>query len=100
MMAGDPSQDHPPDGVTNAHVNSDVDDGPEAQHHTLGVAPEQAAAGNHTHKVRLVPALPVANAAVQGRTYILGGIPGVADIYYVCLKSVTDTYSWKVLATG
>lgn len=31
------------------HFNSDVDQGPFAQHHTLGGGPDQAAPGNHTH---------------------------------------------------
>ena len=35
--------------VEHFHSNADVDTRPEAVHHTLGGAPNQAAAGNHTH---------------------------------------------------
>jgi hypothetical protein len=35
--------------VDDFHENSDLDSRAEAQHHTLGPAPTQAAPGNHTH---------------------------------------------------
>lgn len=35
--------------VEDFHSNSDLDVRPEAQHHSLGPSPSQAAAGNHTH---------------------------------------------------
>lgn len=35
--------------VSNLHNMSDVDSGQLAQHHTLGLGPNQAAAGNHNH---------------------------------------------------
>ena len=35
--------------VDDFHENSDLDARAEAQHHTLGPGPTQAAAGNHTH---------------------------------------------------
>lgn len=35
--------------VDEFHRNSDVDLRPEAQHHTLGPLPNQAASGNHKH---------------------------------------------------
>jgi hypothetical protein len=35
--------------VDEFHRNSDVDLRPEAQHHTIGPQPNQAAAGNHKH---------------------------------------------------
>jgi hypothetical protein len=35
--------------VESFHTNSDVDLRAEAQHHTLGPAPAQAAPGNHNH---------------------------------------------------
>lgn len=35
--------------VEDFHSNSDLDVRPEAQHHTLGPSPSQAAPGNHTH---------------------------------------------------
>lgn len=38
------------ESVTDDHTNSDLDNGPQAQHHTLGQSADQAAAGNHTHK--------------------------------------------------
>lgn len=39
----------PADAVEDFHTNSDVDTRPEAQHHTLGPLPTQAAPGNHRH---------------------------------------------------
>lgn len=36
--------------VNNFHNNSDVDDGPGAQHHTIGPGVHQAASGAHNHK--------------------------------------------------
>lgn len=38
-----------PQDVSNLHNMSDVDSGQLAQHHTLGLGPNQAAAGNHNH---------------------------------------------------
>lgn len=35
--------------VDDFHENSDLDSRAEAQHHTLGPGPTQAAPGNHTH---------------------------------------------------
>jgi hypothetical protein len=39
----------PAQEVSDLHINSDVDSSAISQHHTLGVLPTQAAAGNHTH---------------------------------------------------
>lgn len=33
-----------------SHQRSDVDSGKHAQHHTIGIAPNQSSAGNHTHR--------------------------------------------------
>lgn len=41
--------------VEELHRNSDVDGRPEAQHHTLGDGPNQAAAGDHDHRTKGVP---------------------------------------------
>ncbi len=41
-----------PDEVNEFHRYSDQDSVPEAQHHTLGQEPNQAAAGNHAHNGR------------------------------------------------
>lgn len=35
--------------VKRLHSNSDVDQNPLAQHHTLGTLPNQASPGDHTH---------------------------------------------------
>lgn len=97
----DPSDEHPPDGVTNAHVNCDVDDGTEAFHHTLGSDPNQSAPGNHQHfnKGTLIQR-PAASKLTEGLFFTVVAGVGVASITYVCLQSITNTYSWKVLATG
>lgn len=47
-MANIPS----PDEVNQFHLHSDKDSSVTALHHTLGVGPTQAAAGNHTHNGR------------------------------------------------
>ena len=39
----------PPAEVQKFHARSDVDSGPMAQHHSLGVKHNQASAGDHTH---------------------------------------------------
>lgn len=39
----------PPDQVNSFHSRSDVDSGWQAQHHTLGIKHDQAAAGDHKH---------------------------------------------------
>lgn len=97
----DPSDEHPPDGVTNAHVNCDVDDGTEAFHHTLGEDANQAAAGNHLHfnKGSGIQR-PAASKLTEGLFFTIIAGTGVASITYVCLQSATNTYSWKVVATG
>lgn len=38
--------------VTQFHTNSDVDSRPEAQHHTIGNGPNNAAAGDHDHRTK------------------------------------------------
>jgi hypothetical protein len=35
--------------VNALHINSDKDSSTQAQHHTLGIKPTQAAPGNHSH---------------------------------------------------
>lgn len=40
------------DEVKRLHRDSDVDENPLAQHHTLGMLPNQASPGNHTHNGR------------------------------------------------
>jgi hypothetical protein len=50
--AGGASQPNPkpaPQIVDDFHTNSDVDSRSEAQHHTLGPLPTQAASGDHNH---------------------------------------------------
>lgn len=97
----DPSDSHPPDSVTNAHVNCDVDDSTEAFHHTLGNDANQAAPGNHQHYNK-GPSIkrPAASSLTEGLLFTVVAGAGVASITYVCLQSITNTYSWKVLATG
>lgn len=38
-----------PEEVNALHINSDKDSSTQAQHHTLGIKPTQAAPGNHSH---------------------------------------------------
>jgi hypothetical protein len=39
----------PADLINDFHTNSDVDSAPDAHHHRLGLGPNQAAPGMHTH---------------------------------------------------
>lgn len=81
------------------HAYSDLDSGPEAQHHTLGNRPEQAARGNHTHSISGA-VLPAATITQRGQLFAVSSGVGVADGLYVCLKSNTETYSWKLIVSG
>lgn len=86
-----------------AHIEADTNQGPEAIHHTLGNGPDQSSPGNHFHyltPVAILQPLPPAAPANEGKLITILGAPGVADVLYVCLKSATNTYSWKVVATG
>lgn len=40
------------DEVKRLHNNSDIDESPRAQHHTLGILPNQASPGDHNHDGR------------------------------------------------
>lgn len=52
MTSNNPFQANtPPDTSQDQHKFSDVDSSPQAQHHTLGTGPNQAAKGDHTHSV-------------------------------------------------
>lgn len=48
---GGPEQNGPSQ-VAAFHRNSDVDSSPLAQHHTLGIRPNQSSPGDHTHNGR------------------------------------------------
>jgi len=47
-----------------------------------------------------VSALPTPSETYRGRIICVLGGAGVADTYYICLKSAADTYSWVAIATG
>jgi hypothetical protein len=47
-----------------------------------------------------VTSLPTASATYRGKIIRIEGATGVADGLYICLKSSTDTYSWKPIMTG
>ena len=49
MFGADENPKPPGQVVDDFHENSDVDSRAEAQHHTLGPGPNQAAPGDHTH---------------------------------------------------
>lgn len=53
-----------------------------------------------TQPILKVTTLPTASAAFRGKTVRVDGSTGVADSLYMCMKSATDTYSWKPVATG
>lgn len=48
----DPTERTAYDQVRKLHVRSDVDESPLAQHHTLGILPNQASPGDHIHDGR------------------------------------------------
>jgi hypothetical protein len=41
-----------------------------------------------------------ANASNRGKLRMVQGGAGVADLLYCCMKSILDTYSWVLVATG
>ena len=45
-------------------------------------------------------ALPAPSAALRGAVFVVRGTSGIPDTVQVCLKSLLDTYSWKLLASG
>jgi len=47
-----------------------------------------------------VSALPTPSETYRGRIICVLGGAGVADTFYMCLKSAADTYSWVAIATG
>jgi len=46
------------------------------------------------------PTLPTPSAAYRGLVFCHERATGVADDFYVCLRSKTGTYSWKVIVSG
>jgi hypothetical protein len=100
--ANAPGTDYGSQHSQEIHVNSDLNQGPEAQHHTLGKGADQAAPGNHTHALmpNNILSLPPASNSLQGQLRTIPGTISTADVLYVCLKAADNSYSWKVVATG
>jgi len=48
----------------------------------------------------VVEALPTAEAGRRGQVVLVVGGDGDADTLQICLKSDSDTYSWRLLQTG
>jgi hypothetical protein len=74
--------------VEDFHANSDLDVRPEAQHHTIGPQPAQAASGAHTHNgsdsVQLLAGVTIVGAR--------GGNTAVASIIAALVKlGATDS---------
>lgn len=65
-----------PDQVNEFHRYSDQDTSPEAQHHSLGVDPNQASPGNHTHDGKNSPL--IANTEFLQDWFVWP--PGVSDV--------------------
>lgn len=47
-----------------------------------------------------VGALPTAGVTFRGKTVFIPGTSSTADTFYICLKSATNTYSWKAIIGG
>lgn len=56
--------------------------------------------GAYNSPFDVVTTLPAAEAGRRGQIVLLTPGDGIADTLQICLKSVADTYSWKVLQTG
>lgn len=54
------------DEVKRLHRDSDVDENPLAQHHTLGILPNQASPGDHTHDGRTSRKIKVSDLDASG----------------------------------
>ena len=65
------------DEVKRLHQDSDIDESPIAQHHTLGILPNQASPGDHTHDGRTSKKLKLENLQGVSTHYVpLGGTVG------------------------
>lgn len=53
-----------PNDSNTAHTNDDVNNGPSAHHHTLGIKSGNASPGNHTHDGANSPSIPIDNLPV------------------------------------
>lgn len=66
----------------------------------LGRGPDEAAPGSHNWHLNNMSGFPLPTQALSGTTIVVTGGAGVADRYFVCLKSAGGAYSWKLVATG
>jgi hypothetical protein len=66
------------DDVNSFHLNSDKDSSALAQHHTLGLKPTQAAAGNHSHNGK--DSVRIKFSDIEGGIFNLDG--GYPDTIY------------------
>lgn len=57
------------DEVKRLHNNSDIDESPRAQHHTLGILPNQASPGDHIHDGRTSRKLDAENFVTTFKPY-------------------------------
>jgi hypothetical protein len=71
-MFSKPIGNTPYDEVKSLHRDSDVDESPIAQHHTLGILPNQGAPGDHLHDGKSSRKIKFAD--IDGG-YIDGGTP-------------------------
>lgn len=82
-MATFNEEDKPtPQKVNDFHTNSDVDQEPDSQHHTLGQSPGQASPGNHSHNGSDSVALLEGVVLVGSR----GGNSSIASILQALVK--------------
>jgi hypothetical protein len=61
------------DEVKRLHNNSDIDESPRAQHHTLGILPNQASPGDHIHDGRTSRKLKASDVETVHVDFIPGG---------------------------
>lgn len=88
----------PEKATVSAHERSDLDSSPVAQHHTLGISPNQASPGDHSHNGRDSKSLNI-DAAVMNA--IMNNATTIADIIgFEIMRNVTftgsrNTDSWR-----
>lgn len=61
------------DEVKRLHNNSDIDESPRAQHHTLGILPNQASPGDHIHDGRTSKKLKSTDLETEQVSFVPGG---------------------------
>jgi hypothetical protein len=59
-----------------------------------------AGGGGSGTGVTVTDTLPAAGVTLRGHLYLITGAAGVADEFYVCVKTDADVYEWSRIVWG